>query len=128
MSEETEAEETEAEETGAEEIDQKSQLLIDTRREKLDKRISELESLALSLEERAIYAEAEAQLRKRIRDARDRIRATQPPGILDSVSIGVPDWRALWRLWGRIPTPVKALGVLVTVVVVMLLIGKAMST
>ena len=86
----------------------------------LDRRISSLSSQAVSLEERADYAKREAQLRKRIQEAQKVIRENQPPGLLDGLS--VPGAGGILK---RIPTPVKALGVLVTVITVLLIIGKS---
>ena len=86
----------------------------------LDRRISYLASQVMSLEERADYAKREAQLRKRIEDAQKVIRENQPPGIFDGLS--VPSAGGMLK---RIPTPIKALGVLITVIVILLIIGKS---
>ena len=94
-------------------------------RDKLDKRLSELELQALSLEERADYAEKEAQLRKRIQDAQDRIRATQSPGAFDGMMgsmSGVSP--VLGGIWGKIPGPFKMMLIMGVIVVVLLVVGK----
>ena len=95
-------------------------------RDKLDKRLSELESQALSLEARAGYAEKEAQLRNRIRDAQDRIRATRPPGVFDGILGKVGNASPiLGGIWGKIPGPFKLLLVMGVIAVVLLVIGKS---
>lgn len=92
-----------------------------SQREILANRLTELERQALSLEEKAAYAEKEAQVRKRIQDAERRIRATQPPGLFDGLSSGV----SIGGVWRRIPGPMKLLLVMGTLVLLLLLIGKS---
>ena len=92
-----------------------------TQRDKLDRKIAELEQQAITLEERAIYAEEEAKLRARIVDAQKRIRATRSPGTLDSFLPGMV------TIWKAIPSPLRVIGILLTVVIGLLLIGNAMS-
>lgn len=52
-------------------------------REKLDRRLSRLEDHAVSLEEQAKYAETEAEIRKRITVAQDRIGSAKPRRVFD---------------------------------------------
>ena len=60
-----------------------------TRQERLTERLRKLESFVLLLEEGAVYAEQEAELKKRIVAARARIRATKPPDALDRFAVAV---------------------------------------
>ena len=107
-------------------IDDKGVPKPHTQRDKLDKRLSVLASQALSLEERAGYAEKEALLRKRIREAANRIRATRPPGIFDELLGKMGNVSPnLGGIWGRIPGPMKLILVMGIVVVVLLFVGKS---
>lgn len=105
--------------SGRAHVEKKPTLPKNSLREKLDKRLLELESQALSLEEQAVYAEKEAQLRKRMQDAQARIKANQPQSAIDLSS--------LLGLWGRVPTPLKVLLVLLVLMVVLVFLGRSCS-
>lgn len=84
---------------------------------RLDKRISNLEVIAKSAEERARYAEMEARLRKRITDAQKKIAENSPPGMFSGLAPG---------LAGKMPKgKAKVWLILVGVVALVLIIAKA---
>ena len=83
---------------------------------RLDKRISDLEVQVKSVEERARYAETEAQLRKRIAEAQKKMADNTPPGIFSGL---VPS------LAGKMPKgKAKVWLILVGVIVLVFVIAK----